>query len=291
MQIAIHTGAHFTEEERLMKCLLRNKAGFSKSGIAVPGPGKYRKLLKQTLEALKSSKPADGARDVLLDAILDEETADRLILSNAHFFNAPRASMHNGTLYPAAPERMQQLRSLFPQDEIEIFMALRNPATLLPAMFDHSPKPTMESYLGVSDPCEIRWSDTLWAIRNAVPDISITVWCSEDSPLLWAQILRETAGLEPSQEISGEFDLLQDIMSGEGMKRLEVYLQTHPDMTEMQKRRVISAFLDKFALDEEIEEELNVAEWTDDLMDEMTEIYDEDMLEVQRIPGVNLIAP
>lgn len=291
MQIAIHTGAHFTEEERLMKCLLRNKAGFSKSGIAVPGPGKYRKLLKQTLEALKTTKPADGARDVLLDAILDEETADRLILSNAHFFNAPRASMHNGTLYPAAPERMQQLRSLYPQDEIEIFMALRNPATLLPAMFDHSPKPTMESYLGVSNPCEIRWSDTLWAIRNAVPDISITVWCSEDSPLLWAQILREIAGLEPSQEISGEFDLLQDIMSGEGMKRLEAYLQTHPDMTEMQKRRVISAFLDKFALDEEIEEELNVAEWTDDLMDEMTEIYDEDMLEVQRIPGVNLIAP
>ena len=62
-------------------------------------------------------------------------------------------------------------------------------------------------------------------------------------------------------------------------------------MTEMQKRRVISAFLDKFALEEEVEEEVDLAGWDDDLMDDMTDVYDEDMLEVQRIPGVTLIAP
>ena len=58
-------------------------------------------------------------------------------------------------------------------------------------------------------------------------------------------------------------------------------------MTEMQKRRVISTFLDKFAL----EEEVDLAGWDDDMMDDMTDVYDEDMLEVQRIPGVTLIAP
>ena len=44
-------------------------------------------------------------------------------------------------------------------------------------------------------------------------------------------------------------------MSKEGMQRFAAYLKSHPDMTEIQKRRVISAFLDKFALEEEIEEE------------------------------------
>lgn len=47
MQLAIHTSAHFAEEEKLMKCLLRNKDNFSKKGVAVPGPGKYRRLIKQ----------------------------------------------------------------------------------------------------------------------------------------------------------------------------------------------------------------------------------------------------
>ena len=74
-----------------------------------------------------------------------------------------------------AAERIAQIRKLFPDDEIEMFMALRNPATLLPAMFEHSPKPSMTSYLGVDDPCDIRWSDTIHAIRNAVPDLTITV--------------------------------------------------------------------------------------------------------------------
>ncbi len=75
------------------------------------------------------------------------------------------------------------------------------------------------------------------------------------------------------------------------MQRFAAYLKSHPDMTEIQKRRVISAFLDKFALEEEIEDELDLAGWTKDLMDDMTDVYDEDMLEVQRIPGVTLIAP
>lgn len=100
MQLVIHTGAHFSEEERLMKCLLRNKDSFSKKGIAVPGPGKYRRLLKQTLDALRTAPAADGARDVLLDAIMDEEDADRLLLSNAHFFGAPRAAVRGRDFVP-----------------------------------------------------------------------------------------------------------------------------------------------------------------------------------------------
>ena len=75
------------------------------------------------------------------------------------------------------------------------------------------------------------------------------------------------------------------------MQRFAASLKSHPDMTELQKRRVISAFLDKFALEEEIEDELDLAGWTKDLMDDMTDVYDEDMLEVQRIPGITLIAP
>jgi len=82
-----------------MKCLLRNKYSFSKKGVAVPGPGKYRRLIKQTLEVLKTAPTAEGARDILLDAIMDEEDAGRLILRNAYFFGAPRAVVRRGILH------------------------------------------------------------------------------------------------------------------------------------------------------------------------------------------------
>ena len=91
MQIVLHVGAHFTEEDRLMKCLLRNKEDFAKRGIAVPGPGRYRKLLREMFTALQDSPPRAEARDVLMDPFLDDQTADRVLLSHANIFGAPRA--------------------------------------------------------------------------------------------------------------------------------------------------------------------------------------------------------
>lgn len=291
MQVILHTGAHYTDDDRLMKALLRNKGDFAKRGIAVPGPGKYRKLLKDTFDALKDATPSPEARDVLIDAILDDGKADRLILSNTYFFGAPRASVRRGILYPKAPARIANMRQLFPYDQVEMFMAIRNPTSFLPAVFAHSPKDEFDDFMGGVDPRDIRWSDTLTLIREAAPDVPITVWCNEDTPLIWSQIIRDMAGLEHGEEIRDGFSLLADIMSVEGMKRFHAYLKTHDDMTEMQQRRVISAFLDKFALEDELEEELDLPGWDDQLVEEMTDIYDDDVFRIQRIPGVQMITP
>ena len=75
------------------------------------------------------------------------------------------------------------------------------------------------------------------------------------------------------------------------MQRFAAYLKSHPEMTEIQKRRVMFALLNKFAFEKKIEEELTLAGWTKDLIDDVTDVYQEDMLDVQRITGVNLIAP
>ena len=62
-------------------------------------------------------------------------------------------------------------------------------------------------------------------------------------------------------------------------------------MSEIQKRRVIAAFLDKFAQEDAIEEELDMPGWSEELIDQLTEIYDDDLYAIQRIPGINLITP
>lgn len=291
MQLVLHAGVHFTEEDRLMKCLLRNKEDFARRGVAVPGPGRYRTLLRDTINALENAEASADAREVLLDAMLDNENASRVLLSNAHFFGAPRASVQRGLLYPKAVGRVVKFAHLFQQDEIELFIAMRNPALLLPKAFEKSPKTSIVDFLGGVEPQDFRWSDLMLNLREAAPDVPITVWCNEDAPLIWAQIIREMAGLDHGDKIIGGFDLLRDIMSPEGMQRFRAYLKTHPEMNEMQKRRVISAFLDKFALDEAIEEEFDLPGWTEELIDRITDAYDEDVVRIQRIPGVTVILP
>ncbi|WIY24315.1 hypothetical protein [Parasedimentitalea psychrophila] len=291
MQVIVHTGAHATEEDRLLKSLLRNKQDFSKRGIAVPGPGKYRSLLKDCFSALKAGTAAADSRDVLWDAILDEENADRVVLSNPHFFGSQRSALQDNLLYPEAVQRMQYLQQLFPYDQIEIFMGLRNPAGFLPALLEKASPQRLRDVRKQTDPRQLRWSEMMQRMRQAVPDIAITVWCYEDMPLTWGQILRDMAGLEPNQALLGDLDLLATILSAEGMTRLRSYMGTHGEMSEMQKRRVYAAFLDKFALEDALEEELDLAGWTDELVADLTENYDEDIYHLQRIPGVTLIAP
>lgn len=291
MQIILYSGAHQTSEYRLTKCLLRNADLFRSRGVAVPGPGKYRDLLSSSCRALGDGYPSPGARDVLIDVILDDEACDRMILSQPGLFSAANYAVQDGKIYQHAGLRVAQMQRLFEHDQIELFMGIRNPATFLPAILGQAPENLVRKTLAATDPMQLRWSDTISDIREMAPQVPITLWCYEDAPLIWAQIIREIAGLEHGEKISGGFDLLSAIMSNDGMKRFRAYLHEHQGMTEMQKRRVIAAFLDKFGLDEVLDEELNLPGWTEDLVDAMTDHYDEDVYTMQRMPGVTFIDP
>ena len=80
-------------------------------------------------------------------------------------------------------------------------------------------------------------------------------------------------------------------MSREGMRRFRAYLRDHPNLTDTQKKRVMIAFLDKYALAEKLEEELDLPGWTGDLVEELTEIYDNDIARLTEIPDLRLITP
>lgn len=292
MQVVIHAGAHITDEDRLVRALIANRDLLEANGTNIPHPNSYRKLMRDVIQgALHSGGTSEDARDVLLDVILKGDATDRLVLSNPGFFGTPKMAVSAGSLYGATEQRLHILKNIFHQDEMELFIAICNPATFLPAVYKKTPHTSFDEFMRHVDPRVIRWSEMIARVRESFGDLSITVWCNEDLPLIWSQVLREMAGLDPAMKIEGEYDLLSEIMTDAGFKRFNSYIQSHPDMSEIQKRRVISAFLDKFAKDDAIEEELDIPGWTDELIDDLTEIYDDDLYVIQRIPGINVITP
>lgn len=291
MQIALHIGANCTDEDRLLKSLLRNADKFSDLGVKVPGPGKYRRLIRETIQNLKGGEPSVDTRGILIDAILDEEDVDRVVFSNANFVCIANRIFDNGIFYEQAESKIYAMHQLFAEDEIEIFLALRNPATFLPAAFAQSKADTLETYLKGLHPTQVRWSDLIRRIQNLVPRTKLTVWCNEDTPFIWSELLRSIAGLEADTPITGGFDLLASIMSAEGMNRFLNYLRAHPPQTEAQKRRVIGAFLDKYAIDDQIEEDVDLPGFGDELMSELTQNYENDVAFIQQLPGVTFITP
>ena len=141
------------------------------------------------------------------------------------------------------------------------------------------------------DPEQVRWSDLIVRIRAILPNAKITAWCNEDTPLIWAQLIRELAGVDPLTPITGGFDLISEILSADGKKKFVGYLKTHPPQTETQKRRIIAAFLEKYALNEEIEDIVDMPGWTDEYVERLTALYDDDIEQIERMPGINFIAP
>lgn len=289
MRVVVHCGAHYTEEDRLLRCLLQNKEELAKRLISVPGPSRYRPLLKDSFIAMDAAEPAPGARDVLIDAILDEEECRRMILSNSHFFGSPRFALNDGQLYPLATRRLRQFKRLFEGDEIELCMAVCNPATFLPNLLSKASTLQQREILDNNQPRFLRWSELFQRIRHILPDVPITVWCNEDSPIIWGELIRRIAGFQPGEQVVGGFDLLREIMSNEGMQRFRAYLSDHPNLTDAQKRKVTAAFLGKYALEDALEEELDFPGWTDELVEELTAIYEHDIVQLQNIEGVQFI--
>ena len=294
MEIVLHAGVHATDENRILKCLLRNNELLAKRGVAVPGPSRYRTLLREALHHVETHAISSDTRETLLDAVLEENEpgdTDRMILSNKDFFSVPRIAVNGGLLYPMAPARVAKLAAMFDGDSLELFLGIRNPATWIPAVYGEADHVSLDAFLSGVAPEALRWSELIARIRAEAPQVPITVWCNEDTPLIWGQIIREAAGLEMTQKIVGAFDLLGEIMSKEGMKRFRAYLGEHPVMTERQKRRVMVAFLDKFAIEDELEEAIDLPGWDEDRIEALTEIYDEDVYAIDRMPGVTLITP
>ena len=93
MRIVYHLGAHFTDEERLLKCLLANREVLAEHAIAVPPSRQFRALLRETAIRLKGEAANVEEQALILEDIMAEERADRLILSWDSFMALPGWAM------------------------------------------------------------------------------------------------------------------------------------------------------------------------------------------------------
>ncbi|RVV99317.1 hypothetical protein EKE94_01060 [Mesobaculum littorinae] len=290
MEIAFHIGAHCTDDDRLLKTLHRNAEALAAQGVSVPAPAQYRILLRDLATGLRGDAATHEAEEALLEAILGGADLGRLVLSNDSFLSAPARAVGEGRLYPRA-HKAAWLRNAVPSCDVSFHLAMRDPAGFVPAVFARQGGRPEEfrAYIEGTDPMHLRWSDMVAQLREAVPDCPITVWQNEESPLIWTDILRDMAGLGTDAPLQGGFDGIRPIMSQEGMKKLRAYTRAHPPATEAMRRRVVVAFLDKFALDEEVEAEFDLPGWTEELTDALSEAYEADMARVAEIPGVTFL--
>jgi hypothetical protein len=234
--------------------------------------------------------PTLAEQEKFFNYISSGDPVDRIILSNPNFIGSPTWMLSGGKFFPNAGRNLFNIRSILPDNPSEFFIGISNPATCLSSAFGAQTSRSHRQFFNNIELSAIRWSNVIHSIQEASPATPITVWCDEETPILWPTILREISGIDPRIELAGDLDIIKKIMSKEGGDRMETYLQAHPKLNEHQRRRVKDEFLKKFVLDSAVEEEIDLKGWTDETVDAMTDIYEDDIDFIDQMPGVTLIS-
>lgn len=290
MRIVYHLGAHCTDEDRLVRCLLKNRAILTEEGIAVPSPTRYRKLLRDTANQLRGATASSETEAMILDQILDGGAAERVVLSWTSFLSFPAYAVGE-MLYGGGGQRIRAFTQIFPDLEAEFHLALRNPTTFLPDLRERAQGKGHDDILRDVDVMRLRWSDTIREIRAENPGVPITVWCDEDTPLIWPEVLQAVSGHHPETALEDVDELLAQLMTEAGLARFHAYCREHPPQSVAHRRRIVTAFLEKFGHPEQLSFEIKAPGWTGEVAEELSRAYLEDVERISRIPGVRLIEP
>ena len=290
MQVVFHLGAHCTDEDGLIRALGPDRGRLKEAGVSVPEPARYRMKLRDALYTLKGA-PADSAlQQEILTAAGHDSPPKRLVFSHEFFTCLPDRVVTKRGFYQMVPDKLGPLANLFPEAQTEFHMALINPAVLMPALVARQRKSSYEELIAGQEPRSLRWAPVVRRMVEAAEGRPLILWCNEDMPLIWPEILRSLTGLNEGARLSGDEALLEQIIEPEGLERLHVYLRSHPPRSATQHRKVVTAFLEKFARPETLEIDISLPGWDAGLIAAMTADYDADIAEIAAMPGVRFIA-
>jgi hypothetical protein len=292
LRVVFHLGAHQTDQDRLVRSLLKNRDVLARHRIAVPGPSRYRAVLRDVVNRLRGAPATPEAEELLIEAIVDSDPPETLFLSSENFICVPERALDEGKLYARA-FKTAWLRQLFPRHKTAFAIALRDPSSLVPALFHARPNRELdfEDYMTGVEPLALRWSDVVGIIRAHNPGSEIIVWCNEDTPVVWGAVMQAVTGLSRDVPVDGLFDIANRIVTKEGAAAIAAHFGRAPHFDGTEVRRALSQLIEDHARPDELSEVIDLSGWDEELIARLSEAYDEDVARIAAMPGVRFIAP
>jgi len=286
-----HLGAPHTDNDQLTRSLKKDSELLTKNGILPQRQRRYRKRLNDMLLELSGEMAPASLQEKNFATLTENQNLDRLVFSDSKFLGVSSWMLNKGILFKNAGPKTTALRNLFPDNPCEFFLAIVNPATLIPCAFSAQTSREYDDFIGDTDLNSVCWSDVVSRIQRANPDCPITVWCNEDTPIIWPSVLAKFTGLAADTRFLGELDVIQNLIPENAFLKLKQYLDEKSELNELQRRQVRGIFLEKFGVSDAVEEEIDLPGWTDSLVEKITEMYEDDIERISRMPGVKFICP
>lgn len=291
MDIALHLGAHLTDDGRLRTCLEQNHSVLAHQGIEVPPAATFRSNILDAIKAHSRGQLSPDAGESLLDSIVTSDNTERLVLSSARFLSPLPSALRRHEFCPMAPSRLAGLHALFQDYPVSFYLAIRNPASFIPALLNAVNDEQAETIRSDLEATDLRWSNLVAQIRSAFPNAPVTVWCDEDTPFIWEDVLQRVSGHAEATQLENVYQWFDTVLVDGAAAKLATYMQDAPPMDTTQRQRVIAAFLDKFCDEAKIDIDVTATGWSEEMVDLLSELYEDDVATISTMDGVTLLQP
>lgn len=291
MQIVFHCGVHTTDNGRISQLLGRNEDQLRKGHAELVPPRRHRGLFRNPLHSLNGGTATKEMEDVLLDAILQNDDTKRAILSTPGLLGVPSGAAGRDGIYPGMGHRLSSLANLFPDCEAEFFIALRNPATMLSDLGQEVSERDRQSLLSACHYFELRWNETIRKLVQAAQGRRVVIWCDEDTPLILPEIVRLLGDISPEIPLKGDQDFMKELLSPQGQELLAAESIAQDPSAIVERRNLYSRLLQEHAVKDAMEQQIDLPGWTQEMVNEVTELYYHDIEEIAQLPGVEFVTP
>lgn len=291
MQVVIHAGAAFTEADRLLRSLQKNIKVLTQGKVGYVGPRRYRQVFRPVFEGLGKGPVEVEAYQRLKSILPSPETTRRVVFSSDSFAGDPAITLQEGQLYPLAGRRMELLEQAFPDHQIELFLALRNPGSFIPKLLVSLPEASREGIIQDTDLSCLSWIGMIEDIRDLAPNVQVTLWCYEDTPLIWGDIIRAVGDLDEDTALSDEHELLLSLLDDTGRVAAQALIEQEPAQEKSVLRSKLARILEDHAQQDKVEEDVDLPGWTSEIVDAFSELYEQDVAKLETMPGVRVLKP
>lgn len=290
MQTVFHIGVHGTDGDRLLKTLLNNRDLLFRDHAEPVPPSRHRSIFEEAMMALNGGAATAEMQQIMLDAMLESHSPERIIMSSPSLLGGPARMVGPAGLYPNIGNRVAALANLFPEAASEFFVAIRNPAVILTKVL-----PQVQGGYGAMmqgcAPTQLRWNDTIRRLVAAAQGRRVVIWCHEDVPMIWPELVRLVGNIGPEAPVAGTLLYMEEILGPALFTELRQRLGAMDQMTIGKRREICTEMLQSSALSGAIEEDINLPGWTQDMVDAVTDDYRRDAAEIAALPGVEFIMP
>jgi len=190
------------------------------------GPAHFRNG-KESLVDRFGVGETPARRDAAIELADLMRNGTRLVLSEENFIG----SMHTGKakvempLYPLAQERLERLATLVLPTEIDVFVAIRNPAKYLTSLYCQillgGRYPKIESFKARNNVYNIDWAEFIARLRSVKGIRRLVVWRYEDYAQVFPQITQEMLG-DAAKHVTANPSVVHEGLSADAVVDIQI---------------------------------------------------------------------